>query len=86
MARSRTTALRRVRELDLYHQVQLRRQHLPAAQDAHHGGAQQHVRVALQQVMRGHGATVVVNVVAALPVAKTWILWMKQAGWWRPCF
>ena len=37
---------RRVRELDLYHQVQLRRQHLPAAQDAHHGGAQQHVRVA----------------------------------------
>ena len=29
-----------------YHQVQLRRQHLPAAQDAHHGGAQQHVRVA----------------------------------------
>ena len=35
-----------VRELDLYHQVQLRRQHLPAAQDAHHGGAQQHVRVA----------------------------------------
>ena len=24
----------------------LRRQHLPAAQDAHHGGAQQHVRVA----------------------------------------
>ena len=30
----------------LYHQVQLRRQHLPAAQDAHHGGAQQHVRVA----------------------------------------
>ena len=30
---------RRVRKLDLYHQVQLRRQHL-------HGGAQQHVRVA----------------------------------------
>ena len=37
---------RRVRELDLYHQVQLRRQHLPAAQGARHGGAQQHVRVA----------------------------------------
>ena len=80
---------RGVRELDLYHQVQLR---LPAAQDAHHGGAQQHVRVAallhcagrprvvhlvealhglvlvvlaaLQQIMHGHGATVVVNVVA----------------------
>ena len=73
-----------VRELDLYHQVQLRRQH-----DAHHGGAQQHVRVAalvhragrprvvhlvealhglvvlaaLQQIMHGHGAAVVVNVV-----------------------
>ena len=26
-------------ERDFYHQVQLRRQHLPAAQDAHHGGA-----------------------------------------------
>ena len=37
---------RGVRELDLYHQVQLRRQHLPAAQDARHGGAQQHVHVA----------------------------------------
>ena len=87
---------RRVRELDLYHQVQLRRQHLPAAQDAHHGGAQQHVRVlvhhagrprvvhlvealhglvlvvlaALQQVMHGHGAAVVVFVVAALPVGE----------------
>ena len=80
---------RSVRELDLYHQVQLRRQHLPAAQDARHGGAQQHVRVAtlvhrtgrlhglvlvvlaaLQQVMRGHGAAVVVNVVAALAVGK----------------
>ena len=89
---------RRVRELDLYHQVQLRRQHLPAAQDAHHGGAQQHVRVAalvhragrprvvhlvealhglvlvvlaaLQQVMHGHGAAVVVNVVAALAVGE----------------
>ena len=35
-----------VRKLNFYHQVQLRRQHLPAAQDAHHGGAQQHVRVA----------------------------------------
>ena len=34
------------RKLNFYHQVQLRRQHLPAAQDAHHGGAQQHVRVA----------------------------------------
>ena len=82
----------------IYHQVQLRRQHLPAAQDAHHGGAQQHVRVAalvhragrprvvhlvealhglvlvvlaaLQQVMRGHGATVVVDVVAALAVGE----------------
>ena len=69
-----------------------------AAQDAHHGGAQQHVRVAalvhragrprvvhlvealhglvlvvlaaLQQVMHGHGATVVVNVVAALAVGE----------------
>ena len=85
---------RRVRELNFYHQVQLRRQHLPAAQDARHGGAQQHVRVAalvhragdarvvhfvetlhglvavvlsaLQQVMHGHGAAVVVDVVAAL--------------------
>ena len=37
---------RGVRKLNFYHQVQLRRQHLPAAQDAHHGGAQQHVRVA----------------------------------------
>ena len=89
---------RRVRELDLYHQVQLRRQHLPAAQDAHHGGAQQHVRVAalvhragrprvvhlvealhglvlvalaaLQQVMHGYGAAVVVYVVAALAVGE----------------
>ena len=85
---------RGVRKLNFYHQVQLRRQHLPAAQDAHHGGAQQHVRVAalvhragdarvvhfvetlhglvavvlsaLQQVMHGHGAAVVVDVVAAL--------------------
>ena len=95
---------RGVRELDFYHQVQLRRQHLPAAQDAHHGGAQQHVRVAalvhragdagvvvvdfvealhglvaaLQQVVHGHGAAVVVDVVAAL--AKTWTRWTKQAG------
>ena len=89
---------RGVRKLNFYHQVQLRRQHLPAAQDAHHGGAQQHVRVAalvhcagrprvvhlvealhglvlvvlaaLQQVMHGHGAAVVVNVVAALAVGK----------------
>ena len=89
---------RRVRELNFYHQVQLRRQHLPAAQDAHHGGAQQHVRVAalvhragesrvvhfvetlhglvavvlsaLQQVMHGHGAAVVVDVVAALAVGE----------------
>ena len=84
--------------------VQLRRQHLPAAQDAHHGGAQQHVRAAalvhragdarvvhfvealhglvavvlsaLQQVMHGHGAAVVVDVVAALAVGKD----LKQAG------
>ena len=82
---------RGVRKLNFYHQVQLRRQHLPAAQDAHHGGAQQHVRVAalvhragdarvvhfvetlhglvavvlsaLQQVVHGHGAAVVVDVV-----------------------
>ena len=87
-----------VRKLNFYHQVQLRRQHLPAAQDAHHGGAQQHVRVAallhrtgdarvvhfvetlhglvavvlpaLQQVMHGHGAPVVVDVVAALAVGE----------------
>ena len=86
------------------HQVQLRRQHLPAAQDAHHGGAQQHVRVAalvhcagdarvvhfvetlhglvavvlsaLQQVMRGHGAAVVVDVVAALAVGEA----LDEAG------
>ena len=71
---------RRVCELDFYHQVQLRRQHLAAAQDAHHGGAQQRPRscsgvvhlvkalhglvlvvlAALQQVMRGRGAAVVV--------------------------
>ena len=89
---------RGVRELDFYHQVQLRRQHLPAAQDAHHDQAQQHVRVAalvhragdarvvhfvetlhglvavvlsaLQQVVRGHGAAVVVDVVAALAVGE----------------
>ena len=89
---------RGVRKLNFYHQVQLRRQHLPAAQDADHGGAQQHVRVAalvhragdarvvhfvetlhglvavvlsaLQQVMHGHGAAVVVDVVAALAVGK----------------
>ena len=89
---------RGVRKLDRYDQVQLRRQHLPAAQNAHHGGAQQHVRVAalvhragrlrvvhlvealhglvlvvlaaLQQVMHGHGAAVVVNVVAALAVGE----------------
>ena len=87
-----------VRKLNFYHQVQLRRQHLPAAQDAHHGGAQQHVRVAalvhragdarvvhfvealhglvavvlsaLQQVVHGHGAAVVVDVVAALAVGE----------------
>ena len=74
------------------------RRHRGAAQDAHHGGAQQHVRVAglvhragrprvvhlvealhglvlvvlaaLQQVMRGHGAAVVVYVVAALTVGE----------------
>ena len=89
---------RGVSKLNFYHQVQLRRQHLPAAQDAHHGGAQQHVRVAalvhragdarvvhfvetlhglvavvlsaLQQVVRGHGAAVVVDVVAALAVGE----------------
>ena len=83
-----------VRELDLYHQVQLRRQHLPAAQDAHHGGAQQHVRVAalvhragvlvvlaaLQQVMHGHGAAVVVNVVAALAVGED-LDPLNETGW-----
>ena len=45
-----------IRKLNFYHQVQLRRQHLPAAQDAHHGGAQQHVRVAAlvhRAAMRG---------------------------------
>ena len=85
---------RGVRKLNFYHQVQLRRQHLPAA----HGGAQQHVRVAalvhcagdarvvhfvetlhglvavvlsaLQQVVHGHGAAVVVDVVAALAVGE----------------
>ena len=89
---------RGVRKLNFYHQVQLRRQHLPAAQDAHHGGAQQHVRVAalvhragdarvvhfvetlhglvavvlpaLQQIVHGHGAPVVVDVVAALAVGE----------------
>ena len=89
---------RGVRKLNFYRQVQLRRQHLPAAQDAHHGGAQQHVRVAalvhrtgdarivhfvetlhglvavvlsaLQQVVHGHGAAVVVDVVAALAVGE----------------
>ena len=95
----RLVQLRRVSKVvDDYKQVQLRRQHLPAAQDAHHGGAQQHVRVAalvrragrprvvhlvealhglvlvvlaaLQQVMRGHGAAVVGNVVAALAVGE----------------
>ena len=101
---------RGVRKLDLYHQVQLRRQHLPAAQDAHHGGAQQHVRVAalvhragrprvvhlvkalhglvlvvlaaLQQVMHGHGAAVVVNVVAALTVGKD-LDPLNETGWVR---
>ena len=34
---------------------------------------------ALQQVMHGHGAAVVVDVVAA-PLAKTWTRWTKQAG------
>ena len=65
---------RGVRKLNFYHQVQLRRQHLPAAQDAHHGGAQQHVRVAAG----GHGAAVVVDV--RWPLAKTWTRWTKQAG------
>ena len=93
---------RRVCEL-----VQLRRQHLAAAQDAHHGGAQQHVRVAalvhragrpglvealhglvlvvlaaLQQVMHGHGAAVVVNVVAALAVGKD-LDPLDETGWVR---
>ena len=96
--RSRTTAQSWRPQIQFHHQVQLRRQHLPAAQDAHHGGAQQHVRVAalvhragdarvahfvetlhglvavvlsaLQQVMRGHGAAVVVDVVAALAVGE----------------
>ena len=68
---------RGVRELDLDHQVQLRRQHLAAAQDAHHGGAQQHIRVAVlvhragdARVVRGHGAAIVVYVVAALAVGE----------------
>ena len=106
----RSQRSRGVRELDLYHQVQLRRQHLPAAQDAHHGGAQQHVRVAalvhrvgrprvvhlvealhglvlvvlaaLQQVMHGHGATVVVNVVAALAVGED-LDPLDETGWVR---
>ena len=55
---------RGVRELDLYHQVQLRRQHLPAAQDAHHGGAQQHVRVAA--LVHRAGRPRVVHLVEAL--------------------
>ena len=99
---------RGVRELDLEHQVQLRRQHLATAEDAHHGGAQQHVRVpvlvhcagdagvadfvetlhslvavvlsALQQVMHGHGAIVVVNVVAALTVGED-LDALDEAGW-----
>ena len=49
---------------DLYHQVQLRRQHLPAAQDAHHGGAQQHVRVAA--LVHRAGRPRVVHLVEAL--------------------
>ena len=96
--RSRPQRSRGVRELNFYRQAQLRRQHLAAAQDARHGGAQQHVRVAalahragdagvvdfvetlhglvavvlsaLQQVVRGHGAAVVVDVVAALAVGE----------------
>ena len=111
-----------VRKLNFYHQVQLRRQHLPAAQDAHHGGAQQHVRVAalvhragdarvvhfvetlhglvavvlaaLQQVVHGHGAPVVVDVVAALAVGEDLDALDEAggvgrgggpAGWCRPC-
>ena len=101
---------RGVRELDLEHQVQLGRQRLATAEDAHHGGAQQHVRVpvlvhcagdagvvdfvetlhslvavvlsALQQVMHGHGATVVGNVVAALTVGED-LDALDEAGWVR---
>ena len=100
---------RGVRELDLEHQVQLRRQHLATAEDANHGGAQQRVRVpvlvhragdagvvdfvetlhslvavvlsALQQV-HGHGAAVVVDVVAALTVGED-LDALDEAGWVR---
>ena len=46
---------------------------------------------ALQQVMHGHGAAVVVDVVAALTVGKDALDeagWVRpaQAGWWRQCF
>ena len=87
-------------------------QHLAAAQDAHHGGAQQHVHVAalvhrrprvvhlvealhglvlvvlaaLQQVMHGHGAAVVVNVVALAVGEDLHPLGPAPAGWRRPCF
>ena len=51
------------------------------------------VLAAVQQVMRSHGAAVVVNVVAALAVGKDldpldetgWVR-PAPAGWWRPCF
>ena len=90
-----------------------RRQHLPAAQDARHGGAQQHVRVAalvhcagdarvvhfvetlhglvavvlsaLQQVMHGHGAAVVVDVVAALAVGEDVDTLDEASGVGQPC-
>ena len=38
------------------------------------------VLAALQQVMHGRGAAVVVMLSQRWPLAKTWILWMKQAG------
>ena len=47
------------------------------------------VLAALQQVMHGHGATVVVNVIAALPVGEDLDPLDETGGvpgWWRPCF
>ena len=52
------------------------------------------VLAALQQVMHGHGAAVVVNVVAALAVGEDLhpldetggVRRQAPAGWWRPCF
>ena len=76
--------------LDLYHQVQLRRQHLPAAQDAHHGLVHRAGRPRVVHLVEAlHGLVLVVlaalqqvthghGAAVVVPLAKTGVLAVRS--------